>query len=74
MMRKFKVMILKRKARKLYLRWRDENNDLDCGSHIAAMLRPSSYRVAQQLDDCIDKLRALGEQCPDTRFYKGGDL
>lgn len=69
MIKALKVWHYKRKARKAYLQWRDANSDLDCGAHMAAMLRPESIeRPARAFDRAMDQLRSLGEPVPDTRL------
>jgi len=67
-----KVWLIKRKARKAYLTWREFGSDLDCGSHMAATLRPTRKLIADsaalEFDICLDKLAALGEQVPAMRM------
>ncbi len=72
MIRSLKVWWIKRKARKAYLSWRDAHADLDCGRHMAAMIRPLAEQHAENqallFDIYTDKLRALGEQVPNKRL------
>lgn len=73
--RKLKVWHIKRKARKAYLQWREFGADLDCGSHLASVLRPTHKLLADfaamQFNRYMDQLAALGEKVPAGRL--GGD-
>jgi len=72
---KLKVWLIKRKARKAYLQWREFGADLDCGSHLAAALRPSRKLLADfaamRFNRYLDQLDALGEKVPAGRLGGG---
>lgn len=69
MIRLLHVWYYKRKAKKAYLKWLDANSDLNCGAHMAEMLRPGSLeRPAMAFDHAMDKLRKLGEPVPSHRL------
>ncbi|HCI2922972.1 hypothetical protein [Pseudomonas aeruginosa] len=74
MLRSLKVWWFRRQARQAYFRWIQANDDLDCGSHMAAVIRPLVQQhienQAQLFDFYMDKLRALGEQVPAARLSK----
>jgi hypothetical protein len=71
MTRTLKVWWFKRKAKQCYLRWRDFGSDLDCGTHMAQMLRGQcSDNAAVEFDYWIEKLRLLGEPVPTTKLSK----
>ena len=76
MIRSLKVWWLKRKARAAYLRWQAVNADLDCGRHMAAMVRPLAQQHAENqamlFDVYMDQLRALGEDVPSGRLSTQG--
>lgn len=77
MIRALKIWWIKRQARRHYLAWRSVNDDLDCGRHMAAVVRPLAQQHAENrallFDVCMDRLRALGEPVPDTRLsIQGG--
>lgn len=77
MIRALKVWWIKRKARACYIRWRDTCTDLDCGRHMAAMVRPMAMQHAENnallFDIYMDRLRALGENVPDGRLSAQGE-
>lgn len=72
MKHKIKVWWCKRQAKKAYLRWINTNNDLDCGQHMASMVRPLAAQHAENqaniFDIYMDRLRDLGESVPNTRL------
>ncbi|TKD30026.1 hypothetical protein [Azotobacter chroococcum] len=72
---KLKVWHIKRKARKAYLQWREFGADLDCGSHLASVLRPTHKLLADcaaiEFNICMDRLAALGEKVPEKRIGGG---
>ncbi|EMM6198932.1 hypothetical protein RZ589_000095 [Pseudomonas aeruginosa] len=74
MLRSLKVWWYLRKARQAYIHWIRANDDLDCGSHMAAVIRPMVQQhienQARLFDFYMDKLRALGEQVPAARLSK----
>ncbi|MFU5825042.1 hypothetical protein ACM7TJ_29880 [Pseudomonas aeruginosa] len=74
MLRSLKVWWYLRKARQAYIHWIRANHDLDCGSHMAAVIRPMVQQHiennAQLFDFYMDKLRDLGEQVPAARLSK----
>ncbi|WP_181260494.1 hypothetical protein [Pseudomonas aeruginosa] len=74
MLRSLKVWWYLRKARQAYVRWIRANDDLDCGSHMAAVIRPMVQQhienQAQLFDIYMNKLRDLGEQVPSGRLSK----
>lgn len=66
---KAKVLLLRRKARSLYIKYFNLADSHDCGLNMADVISGGKLsRYRNQFNETMDKLRAMGEDVPEGRL------
>ena len=69
MFKSLKIYWLKKRAKRLYLHYRNLTDDLDCGMQMALTLRGAQITsAARKFDSCVDELALLGFEVPSARL------
>lgn len=66
---KVKITFLRRRARKLYVKYINLADEHDCGLNMADVISGGKLsRYRKQFNETLDKLKSLGENVPESRL------
>jgi hypothetical protein len=63
-----KIIALKSKARRLYLKIQSRSDELSCGAHLADVIRPDIAEMEREFNSVMAKLRQLDSASPKERI------
>lgn len=69
LLKRVRIQLLRRRARRLYLAYAHVYDQYHCGNHLAEHITGGrSQRIARAFNATLDKLEALGDNPPKERL------